>query len=188
MLSNLKIGLRLILAFVLVAGASAVVGLVGIHTASRINEMSDRMYDTELLGLSFIKEANIDLIYVGRARSNYMLATTNEERAKQLDAVQKSLVMMKDNVAKAKPLFVTEKGQQLIKSVNASAEEYEKELQTLLDLAGQRKLQERDVKMGISNLTRIEITSGINPGMTIAVGTTTNQPLTDGLSVKIVQR
>jgi len=50
------------------------------------------------------------------------------------------------------------------------------------------KLQERDVKMGISNLTRIEITSGINPGMTIAVGTTTNQPLTDGLSVKIVQR
>ena len=144
MLSNLKIGLRLILAFILVAGASAVVGLVGIHTASRINEMSDRMYDTELLGLSLIKEANIDLIYVGRARSNFMLATTAEERAKQLDTVQKSMVMMKDNIAKAKPLFVTEKGQQLIKSVSASTEEYEKEIQTLLDLAGQRKLQERD--------------------------------------------
>jgi len=50
------------------------------------------------------------------------------------------------------------------------------------------KLKERDIKMGISNLTRIEITSGITPGMTIALGSTTNQPLTDGLSVKIVSR
>jgi HlyD family secretion protein len=50
------------------------------------------------------------------------------------------------------------------------------------------KLKERDIKMGISNLTRIEITSGITPGMTIALGSTTNQPLTDGLPVKIVSR
>jgi HlyD family secretion protein len=50
------------------------------------------------------------------------------------------------------------------------------------------KLNERDVKMGISNLTRIEITSGVTPGMTIALGSTTNQPLRDGLPVKIVQR
>lgn len=50
------------------------------------------------------------------------------------------------------------------------------------------KLRERDVKMGISNLTRIEITSGITPGITIALGSTTNQPLSDGVPVKIVQR
>jgi HlyD family secretion protein len=50
------------------------------------------------------------------------------------------------------------------------------------------KLRERDVKMGISNLTRIEITSGITPGTTIALGSTTNQPLRDGLPVRIVQR
>jgi HlyD family secretion protein len=50
------------------------------------------------------------------------------------------------------------------------------------------KLRQRDVKMGISNLTRIEITSGITPGITIALGSTTNQPLTDGVAVKIVQR
>jgi HlyD family secretion protein len=50
------------------------------------------------------------------------------------------------------------------------------------------KLKERDVKMGISNLTRIEITSGVDPGIIIALGSTTNQPLMDGLAVKIVQR
>jgi HlyD family secretion protein len=50
------------------------------------------------------------------------------------------------------------------------------------------KLRQRDVKMGISNLTRIEITSGITPGITIALGSTTNQPLADGVAVKIVQR
>jgi HlyD family secretion protein len=50
------------------------------------------------------------------------------------------------------------------------------------------KLHERDVKMGLSNLTRIEITSGITSGATIALGSLTNQPLKDGLPVKIVQR
>jgi HlyD family secretion protein len=50
------------------------------------------------------------------------------------------------------------------------------------------KLHERDVKMGISNLTRIEITSGIKPGTTIALGSLTNQPLRDGLPVKVAQR
>ena len=53
---------------------------------------------------------------------------------------------------------------------------------------GDGKLHERDVKMGISNLTRIEITSGLKAGMTIALGSLTNQPLRDGLPVKVLQR
>jgi HlyD family secretion protein len=50
------------------------------------------------------------------------------------------------------------------------------------------KLKEREVKMGISNLTRIEITSGISDGTLIALGSTNNQPLRDGLPVKVISR
>ena len=62
MFKNMKIGARLIGGFVLVAAISAVVGAIGISNASRINDMADRMYEQELQGLSYIKEANIDLV------------------------------------------------------------------------------------------------------------------------------
>ncbi len=80
MLSNFKIGTRLIVAFVLVAGISAIVGLVGLSNTSTMNDLAEKMYSRELMGLFKIKDANINLIYIGRARANYLLATTQEER------------------------------------------------------------------------------------------------------------
>ncbi|RYD87031.1 MAG: hypothetical protein EOP50_21460 [Sphingobacteriales bacterium] len=71
MFSNLKIGVRLIGGFLIVAGISAIVGSIGISNASKMNEMADDMYAMELMGLSYIKEANINLIYIARARANY---------------------------------------------------------------------------------------------------------------------
>ena len=69
MLNNFKIGTRLIVAFILVAGISVIVGLVGLSNASNINDLADKMYARELMGLSKIKDANINLIYIGRARA-----------------------------------------------------------------------------------------------------------------------
>lgn len=80
MLSNFKIGTRLIVAFILVAGISAIVGLVGLSNTSTMNDLADKMYARELIGLSKIKDANLNLIYIGRARANYLLATTQQDR------------------------------------------------------------------------------------------------------------
>jgi methyl-accepting chemotaxis protein len=80
MFSNVSIGKRLIAAFTLVAAMSAVVGWIGISNSSEINTLSDRMYDRELVGVALIGEANIELLCVGRARANYLLATSQEER------------------------------------------------------------------------------------------------------------
>ena len=144
MLGNIKIGTRLIGAFLLVAAASGIVGFVGIHNASKINENADRMYNTELMGLSYVKEANIDLIYIGRARSNYMLASSAEERARQLETVNKSAALLKDNLEKARPLIVSERGQQILANITTGMQQYEQGLQALLAEVAKRKLQERD--------------------------------------------
>ena len=82
MFANMKIGVRLIGGFLLVSAISIVVGLIGMSNASKINDMTDAMYDKELIGLSQIKEANIELIMTGRARSNFLLATSQDERQK----------------------------------------------------------------------------------------------------------
>jgi HlyD family secretion protein len=47
-------------------------------------------------------------------------------------------------------------------------------------------LQRRAVKLGVSNLTHVEILSGLKEGETVAVNSLSPAPLTDGVSVKIM--
>ncbi|HET9642878.1 MAG TPA: methyl-accepting chemotaxis protein [Burkholderiaceae bacterium] len=144
MLNNIKIGMRLTAAFLIVAAASAVVGAVGISNAAKINEMADRMYDRELRGLSYVKEANIDLIYIGRARANFLLASTEEQRNRHLETLNKSIGMVKDNMDKARPLFVSEKGKALFATFTGQWEGYERDLRAYMVSAARQKLHEVD--------------------------------------------
>ncbi len=69
MLENMRIGPRLIAAFMVLVLISVVIGVVGLYGAGKIDDKADEMYSKELMGLSHIKEANIKLISIGRARS-----------------------------------------------------------------------------------------------------------------------
>ena len=49
------------------------------------------------------------------------------------------------------------------------------------------ELARRNVQTSISNLTRAEITSGINEGALVAIGSINSKPLHDKLAVKVVR-
>jgi len=133
----MKIGARLTGGFVLVAAISAVVGAIGISNASRINDMADRMYEKELQGVSYIKEANIDLIYQSRAIRNYLLAQTmpSTDAATYLDALTKARELMRANLDKARPLFYTEAGKQKFATLEASYKAYVDAIDTAIAMA-----------------------------------------------------
>ena len=122
MFKNMKIGVRLIAGFVLVAAISAVVGMIGISNASKINDMADNMYAKELQGVSTIKEANIDLIYQARAMRNYLLAQSlpSVDAAPYLDALKKARELTRENLDKARPMFYTEAGKQKLAELETS--------------------------------------------------------------------
>ena len=147
MFSNFKIGVRLIAGFLLVASISLVVGLIGISNASKINTMADNMYARELMGLSYIKEANINLIYIGRARGNFLLAHSQDEREKHQAAIAKYSAATKDYVEKARPLFFTEKGKSIMASFDGVWTDYQRDMQKALTLASAKKLQEQDEEL-----------------------------------------
>ncbi|CAH0355725.1 methyl-accepting chemotaxis protein [Aquabacterium sp. CECT 9606] len=147
MFSNFKIGVRLIAGFLLVAGISLIVGLIGISNASKINDMADNMYARELMGLSYIKEANINLIYIGRARGNFLMAHSQEEREKHQAAMAKYSTATKDYVEKARPLFFSEKGKGLLASFDLTWADYQRDTQKALALASAKKLQDRDEEL-----------------------------------------
>ncbi|HEU5402863.1 MAG TPA: efflux RND transporter periplasmic adaptor subunit [Terriglobales bacterium] len=51
-----------------------------------------------------------------------------------------------------------------------------------------KHLQRRAVKLGVSNLTHVEILSGLKEGETVAVNSLSPAPLTDGVSVRVMER
>jgi len=137
----MKIGVRLIAGFVLVAAISAVVGLIGISNASRINDMADDMYAKELQGLSYIKEANIDLVYQARAIRNYLLAQSlpSVDPAPYLDALMKARELTRTNLDKARPLFYTDAGKQKFAEMEAHYRAYQEAQDKTIAMAKQEQ-------------------------------------------------
>jgi methyl-accepting chemotaxis protein len=147
MFGNIKIGTRLTAAFLIVAAASAVVGGVGIANTAKINEKADHMYANELLGVAYVKQANTDLVGMGRARSNYQLATSEAERAKYLDQISKLSADLKDSMNKARPLFSSEQAKQMLERFGNDWAEYEQQTRQVLDELAKLKLQSRNEEL-----------------------------------------
>jgi methyl-accepting chemotaxis protein len=141
MFSSMKIGVKLIGGFLVVATLSVVVGVIGIFNSSEINDMAEVMFERDLTGLSHVKEADIHLISIGRARGNYLLSHTQEERQKHLASIAKHTATLKENLDKARPLFVSPKEKEIFATFFRIWEEYEKDMQLTLSLAANEKLQ-----------------------------------------------
>ena len=114
-LSDYKISTKLIASFVLVALFSLLIGLQGLSNTSRINDSTVQLYEKEMMGLSYMKEANIDLLYIGRSARNALLATSDEGRAKALEKLKADVALTKQNMEAARPLFYTERGRDRVR-------------------------------------------------------------------------
>jgi methyl-accepting chemotaxis protein len=143
MFSKMKVGTKLILGFTSISVIGAIVACIGIFSMSKFNSAADSMYREDLVGLSYIKEANINLIYVGRARTTFLAARTAEERAKVRTDAQKYLATMNDLLAKARPLFVAPEGQKLLADYVEPAKEYERLITAAFDSAQGEALAQR---------------------------------------------
>ena len=147
MLNQMKVGTRLLAAFFCVALMGAIVAGIGIFNMGKIDTMAGQMYNNELLGLSYIKEANIALIKVGRARSNFLLATTQDERGKRQADIEKFLESNKSNLAKARPLFVSPAAKELFARFATVEAEYVATMRQALEMAAAEPLAQRSATL-----------------------------------------
>jgi methyl-accepting chemotaxis protein len=111
---NLRVGKKLILAFVFMALLTGLVGVFGLRNMGIINDLNNQMFEKELLGLSAVKEANINLIYVDRAVKNLLLSRTDEERKKYTENIAKFKKEYLAQMDVARPLFWTKEGKEAI--------------------------------------------------------------------------
>ncbi|TDP74108.1 methyl-accepting chemotaxis protein [Roseateles toxinivorans] len=118
-LSNYKTSVKLVAAFLVVALIGAFIGLFAVGNMSAINDADTVLYERETIGLSLIKEANVERLKSVVALRDAILATDGEEREAFLVNAQKGKDLALSLVDQAAPLFGTEAGKQALSQVRS---------------------------------------------------------------------
>jgi methyl-accepting chemotaxis protein len=121
---NMKLGAKLIGAFILVSAISAVVSGIGLHNMAQINENADKTYRQDLVGLNLIQQANADVLRVGTYLRNAILAPTPEQRTTSMGQAEKALASARDHLNQAEPLVYTEKGKATFTELDQGWQDY----------------------------------------------------------------
>ncbi len=137
---NLKIGTKLLAGFSVVCAIAAIVGIQGIMNMSKINDLLGNLYGQELLGISYIKDANIAEIYYGRTEKDFLLASTLDDRQnyeKEMQGYEKALL---DDISKAKPLIHSSQGKDLLARFEKEWNDFSAVSHEVIQLGNQDKL------------------------------------------------
>jgi methyl-accepting chemotaxis protein len=125
MFNQMKVGTRLIAGFLVLVLLGAIVAGIAIFNMGRISDKAGDLYERELLGVSYLKEANIDLMYLARDTRNVLLAPSDQARQAAVAKIESSRGLLLDNLAKARPLFYTESGKRLFAQLDDDLRQYD---------------------------------------------------------------
>ncbi|HEX8788779.1 MAG TPA: methyl-accepting chemotaxis protein [Telluria sp.] len=124
MFKRMTVGTRLFLGFLTVTLLGALVAGIGLYNMGQMNERAKTLYHRELMGVAYTKDANVELIYIGRALRSAMLASSEADRQTFLDNVDKHMQLMNDSLDKARPLFVTDEGKRAFAAMDTELRGY----------------------------------------------------------------
>ena len=141
-LEKLKLSTKLLIGF---SVGLLIAILIGVNAISSLNKMSEQvqvLYAQELLGVSHLKEANINLIYMGRSMRQMMLASDAGDRGKSLAMINKANVTLQKELAEAHKTIFREENKKLLLKFEAEFDQYRRNVNratTLLEKEGFNK-------------------------------------------------
>jgi methyl-accepting chemotaxis protein len=148
---KLRVTVRLILGFLVVAAIGAAVSALGIYHMGRISASTERLYANELRALQAVQEANISLLYASRAQVTLLSAGTRGERnagANELKAAMESLAARGSEV---KSFFgETEEGKKLHDQYEALVGPLQKSMGDFVTLVNKQPLDSSQFENQVS--------------------------------------
>ncbi|MBC7202427.1 MAG: MCP four helix bundle domain-containing protein [Pusillimonas sp.] len=78
-LRNLKVRTKLIGSFLIVAAIAAIIGVIGMRSTQQINQLTQKLYEKEFIGLRHASEADRQLVAAGRALRSTLLTSTADD-------------------------------------------------------------------------------------------------------------
>ncbi len=125
MFNDITVRTRLLAGFLFVALIGAIVAGIGIFNLARMNAQAEQAYSHDLMGISATKEANINLIYIGRSMRSALLAAQAADRARHFEAATVARATLQKHLDASRPLFRTEVARQLFVELDKGLGEYD---------------------------------------------------------------
>ena len=138
-LGKMKLGAKLISAFILVSAISAIVSVIGVRNMAQISANADTTYRLDLVGLNLIQQSNADVLRAGTYLRNAILASTADQRTASLAQAEKALASARGHLDQAEPLVYTEKGKAIFADLDQNWHDYLQafnEMKGRIDAAG----------------------------------------------------
>jgi methyl-accepting chemotaxis protein len=136
MFPNMKTRTRLLAGFLIVTLLGALGSIIGISKLAQMNENAQHAYQNDLLGISSVKEANIDLVYITRSIRGAILAPNDAERSKSLARVEDARAKLHVNLDAGRKLFVTDEGKAMFGQLDRMVGDVEEKLGKIRELVG----------------------------------------------------
>ncbi|MGC1176102.1 MCP four helix bundle domain-containing protein, partial [Polaromonas sp.] len=126
---QLRIMVKLVISFLIVAAIGAAIGALGIFHMSRINAATENLYSQDVRALKGVQEATIHLIYASRAQMNLLAASTMGERSAGTKAIQAAMQGLDARMAEVRPLLeASPEGQALYKQYEDKMPRFKEQL------------------------------------------------------------
>ena len=143
LLKNLKIGPKLISAFLILSMITGIVGYVGVANMKKLNDAADDLYKRELLGVSNIKEANVDIVTIGRGLRNAILSSSTQEREQFLEKINVLMPQAQEDIDKSRALFKSEKAKLIFAQLEKEWAQYKSDIKNAESMITEERLSEK---------------------------------------------
>ena len=140
-LEKLKLSSKLLIGFSVGLFIAILIGVNAIRSLNEMSEQAQAIYEKELLGISHLKEANINLIYMGRSMRQMMMAPDAAGRETARAEIDKAGIALKMELAEARKRVYREEVKILLVTFDSQFEQYRRNVDratTLLEKEGFR--------------------------------------------------
>jgi methyl-accepting chemotaxis protein len=147
---DMKIGKKLMAAFIIVGGITAVIGFMGMQGMGKIADLAADSYARETVAIADLKQADLELIHMARAEKNLLLSSTPEEREKYKTAIQTYRSKVDESLERARPLIHTDKGRELLASFDQAWKARQEVVEQIVALAAKDQLAQKRASVELS--------------------------------------
>jgi len=147
---DMKIGKKLMVAFIIVGAITALVGYMGIRSMGQLADLAAESYAKETLGISYLKQADVDLIHMDRAVKNVLLANTIADREHYQSRMEVDIVNITADLDKASPLIHSDEGKALLAKFDVARKEDQDVARQVVALAMKEQLQQKRSSVELS--------------------------------------
>ncbi len=113
-MERLRLNTKLMLGFGCVLLIVMLIGIPSLFNLAEMNRAARQLYEKDVLGVSHIKEANINLIYIGRSLRQMALVTDPAEREKAKKRIDLARTNLQKEFEEARKRTVREKTKKLL--------------------------------------------------------------------------